>query len=88
MALANQLFASKGVPVVLGEYGAPRRNTPLDLQLHLDSRAHWMKYVTQKALGNGVIPFLWDTGDLIDRGTYVTRDQQGLNALLEAAGKK
>ena len=88
MALANQVFVSKGIPVVLGEYGAPRRTTPLDLDLHLASRAHWMKYVTQKALANGLLPFLWDTGDLINRQTYAVKDQQGLDALLEAAGKK
>jgi endoglucanase len=88
MALANQVFASKGIPVVLGEYGAPRRSTPLDLDLHLASRAHWMKYVTQKALANGLLPFLWDTGDLINRQTYAIQDQQGLDALLEGAGKK
>jgi hypothetical protein len=88
MELANELFASKGIPVLLGEYGAPRRTTPLDLDLHLASRAHWMKYTTQSALANGLIPFLWDTGDMIDRRTYAIKDQQGLDALLEAAGKK
>ena len=88
MALANQLFVSKGIPALLGEYGAPRRTTPLDLSLHLASRAHWMKYVTQKALANGLLPFLWDTGDLIDRRSYAIKDQQGLDALLEGAGKK
>ncbi|MCI4592313.1 glycoside hydrolase family 5 protein [Sphingobium sp. BYY-5] len=88
MQLANQLFVSKGIPVLLGEYGAPRRTTPRDLDLHLASRAHWMKYVTQKALANGILPFLWDTGDLIDRRTYAIKDQQGLDALLEGAGKK
>ena len=88
MALANQLFASKGVPVLLGEYGAPRRSNPLDLSMHLASRAHWMKYVTLKALANGLLPFLWDTGDLIDRRTYAIKDQQGLDAVLEGAGKK
>lgn len=88
MQLANQLFVSKGIPVLLGEYGAPRRTTPRDLDLHLASRAHWMKYVTQKALANGILPFLWDTGDLIDRRTYAIKDRQGLDALLEGAGKK
>jgi aryl-phospho-beta-D-glucosidase BglC (GH1 family) len=88
MALAKELFVSKGVPVLLGEYGAPRRTTPAELDLHLASRAYWMKYVTQTALANGVLPFLWDTGDLIDRRTYAVKDQQGLDALLEAAGKK
>jgi hypothetical protein len=47
-----------------------------------------MKYTTQSALANGLIPFLWDTGDMIDRRTYAITDQQGLDALLEAAGKK
>jgi endoglucanase len=88
MALAKRLFVDKGFPVLLGEYGAPRRTTPLDLDLHLASRAYWMKYVTQKALENGLLPFLWDTGDMIDRRTYVIKDQQGLDALLEGAGKK
>ncbi len=88
MELANEMFVSKGIPVVLGEYGAPRRTTPLDLDLHLASRAYWMKYVTQKALENGILPFLWDTGDLINRQTYAVKDQQGLDALLEAAGLK
>ncbi|WP_363826262.1 glycoside hydrolase family 5 protein [Sphingobium sp. LMC3-1-1.1] len=88
MALANQMFVSKGIQVMLGEYGAPRRTTPLDLEKHLASRAHWMKYVTQKALENGLRPFLWDTGDLINRWTTEIKDQQGLDALLEGAGKK
>jgi hypothetical protein len=47
-----------------------------------------MKYTTQKALANGIMPFLWDTGDLINRQTYAVKDQQGLDALLEGAGKK
>ncbi|WP_428028135.1 glycoside hydrolase family 5 protein [Altererythrobacter sp.] len=88
MQLANDLFASKGIPMLLGEYGAPRRSNPLDLDLHLASRAHWMKYVTQKSLENGLKPFFWDIGDLIDRSTLVVKDQQGLDALLEGAGKK
>ena len=88
MQLAKQLFSSKGIPVMLGEYAAPRRTNPLDLDLHLASRAHWMKYVTQSSLANGVIPFYWDVGTLIDRTTLAVKDQQGLDALLEGAGKK
>lgn len=88
MELAKELFVSKGIPVLLGEYAAPRRTTPLDLELHLASRAHWMKYVTQQALANGILPFYWDVGGLIDRQTYAITDQQGLDALLEGAGKK
>ncbi|PCD03655.1 dihydroxy-acid dehydratase [Sphingomonas spermidinifaciens] len=87
MALAKEMFVSKGVPVLLGEYGAPRRSTPRDLEKHLASRAYWMKYVTLKARENGLLPFLWDTGDLIDRRTYAVKDRQGLDALLQGAGK-
>lgn len=92
MQLANQLFASKGIPVMLGEYAAPRRTNPAnviprDLDLHLASRAHWMEYVTKKALENGIKPFYWDVGSLINRATLAVTDQQGLDALLKGAGK-
>jgi hypothetical protein len=92
MQLGNQLFVSKGVPVLLGEYAAPRRTTPLDLEKHLASRAHWSEYVTQQARGSGILPFYWDigvgAGSVIDRQTYAIKDQQALDALLKGAGKK
>ena len=88
IGIVKQQFTSQGVPVVLGEYAAMKRSTPLDLDLHLASRAHWMEYVTQKARANGLLPFLWDTGELIDRSNYTVKDQQGLDAALEGAGKK
>jgi hypothetical protein len=87
MAIEKQQFTSQGVPVILGEYATPKRSTPLDLQRHLDSRAHWMEYVTRQARANGVLPFLWDTGELIDRYNYTVKDRQGLDALLQGAGK-
>jgi hypothetical protein len=87
MAIEKQQFTGQGIPVILGEYAAVKRTTPLDLQLHLASRAHWMEYVTQQARANGVLPFLWDTGELIDRYNYTVKDQQGLNAVLQGAGK-
>ncbi|WAC46845.1 glycoside hydrolase family 5 protein [Asticcacaulis sp. SL142] len=88
MAILKRLFTDKGIPVILGEYGAMTRKGPFDLEKHLASRNYWLAYVTQMALENGVVPFLWDTGDLIDRRTQALRDPQGLNALLIGAGKK
>lgn len=88
MATVKRLFSDKGIPTVLGEFGAIARTTPKDLDLHLASRAFWIKYITQKALANGLIPFLWDTGGLIDRTTLAVLDQRGLDAILEGAGKK
>lgn len=88
MTLAKSVFIDKGIPVMVGEFGATPRTNPLDLDLHKASRAHWMKYVTQKALANGLRPFLWDTGGLIDRRTRAVLDQQGMDAVLEGAGLK
>lgn len=88
MAKMKRKFVDAGIPVVLGEYSAMIRTTPLELDLHRASRAHWMKYVTQKALANGMLPFVWDTGGMIDRRNPRVLDQQGLDALLEGAGKK
>lgn len=87
MGLVKQMFTSKGIPVVLGEYGAPIHRQARDLTLSLASRAHWMEYVTQQARANGMLPFLWDTGSLIDRRSGAIKDQQGLEALLLGADK-
>lgn len=63
-------FVDKGIPVVLGEFGAIRRTTLTgdDLIKHLDSRAYYLKHVVQKAKANGLIPFYWDEGSLGNNG--------------------
>lgn len=81
-------FTSAGIPVLLGEYAAFRRSKgPKDMAAHNASVTHWMKYVTQSAIANGVLPFLWDAGGFIDRRTLAIKDPDSLNALLQAAGK-
>tara|TARA_R110002050_G_scaffold53118_2_gene120829 strand:- start:62440 stop:63957 length:1518 start_codon:yes stop_codon:yes gene_type:complete len=85
-------FVDQGIPVILGEFGAIRRNTLTgdDLQLHLDSRAYYLKYVVKQAKANGLLPFYWDEGSignngfgLFDRSDNTVFDQQALDALLE-----
>ncbi|MES1202207.1 MAG: glycoside hydrolase family 5 protein [Pseudomonadota bacterium] len=89
MAKMKSKFVDAGVPVILGEYGlSGPRSGVAEPNLHLASRAHWMKTVTQQALANGVLPFFWDTGGLIDRRNLTILDQAGLDALMEGAGKK
>lgn len=87
-------FVDKGIPVVLGEFGAIRRTTLTgsDLELHLNSRAYYIKYVTERAIANGMIPFYWDEGSLenhgfgiFDRSDNTVFDQQVLTALQEGA---
>lgn len=84
-------FVDKGIPVVLGEFGAIRRDLTGDaLALHLKSRADFLKYVVKQSKANGMIPFYWDAGNLgvntmslFDRSNNTVYDQQALDALLD-----
>lgn len=84
-------FVDKGIPVILGEFGAIRRDLTGDaLTLHLNSRAYFLKYVVKQAKANGLIPFYWDAGNLgvntmslFNRSNNTVYDSQALNALLD-----
>lgn len=79
-------FVDKGIPVLMGEYGAYRRdgsaNIPKDLALHEKSVDYWITYVTKTAIANGVKPIWWDTGGLLDRSKLTVKDQRSLDALI------
>jgi len=87
-------FTSKGIPVVMGEYGAIYRDklTGDALTLHTNSHAYFYQYVTQRALASGLIPFMWEQGynpfQLFDRNTPKLARPQLLDAVLIGAGKK
>ena len=49
-------FLDKGIPVILGEYGATKKNK------NEAGRIRWMAAVTQICLDYGICPVLWDTG--------------------------
>ncbi len=85
--LVKTQFADQGIPVILGEYGAMTRThlTGENLELHLASRAYYLKTITERAMAYGMVPMFWDTGSLLDRDDYTVLDQQGLNALMEGA---
>ncbi|MGV3765521.1 MAG: cellulase family glycosylhydrolase [Chitinophagaceae bacterium] len=78
-------FIDKNIPVIMGEYGAYRRNgnspPPADLDMHNKSVDHWITYVTKKALENGLKPFWWDTGGALDRTNLAVKDQRTMDAL-------
>jgi aryl-phospho-beta-D-glucosidase BglC (GH1 family) len=91
-ALMKQQFIDKGIPVVLGEFGAVRRGnlTGDALKLHQNSRAYYLQYVTQQAKAYGLLPFYWDSGPvdssgsgIFDRKTNTVSDQQSLDALIQ-----
>lgn len=86
-------FVDKGIPVLLGEYAASLRATlPEHLyQEHVRSRNHYLYYVTQSAIKNGLIPFYWDNGatgnnasGLFDRSKLTVAHPDALAALLRA----
>ena len=92
MAMMKQQFVDKGIPVVLGEYAVIRRNslTGDNLELHLASRAYYLRYLTQKARSSGLLPFYWDAGNmgnnasaLFNRRDYTVYDQVALDAIME-----
>ncbi|MBD0822401.1 cellulase family glycosylhydrolase [Aestuariibaculum marinum] len=88
--LMKSQFVDKGIPVVLGEFAAIKREnlSGENLQLHLNSRAYYLKSVVQQAKANGLLPFYWDAGNmgnhssaLFNRTNNTVYDQQALDAL-------
>jgi endoglucanase len=88
-SLAKKKFVDKGIPVILGEYGAYRRDNnqhkPKDLETHNKAVDYWIKYVTKQAIANGIIPFWWDTGGALDRAKYTVKDQRTIDAINDGA---
>jgi len=86
----KQKFIDKGIPVIMGEYGAYRRNgsanVPKDLALHEASVDYWTTFTTKEALARGIKPFWWDTGGALDRSNNTVKDQRTIDALI--AGSK
>ncbi|WP_205513601.1 cellulase family glycosylhydrolase [Longitalea arenae] len=82
-------FVDKGIPVIMGEYGAYRRDNsahvPKELALHNASVDYWITFTTKEALAHGVKPFWWDTGGALDRRTNTVKDQRTIDALLAGA---
>ncbi|MEO7581084.1 MAG: glycoside hydrolase family 5 protein, partial [Massilia sp.] len=93
-ALMKAKFVDKGIPVLIGEFGAIRRTTltGADLSLHLNSRAYFLNYVTRKMVANGLVPFYWDEGasgnngfGIINRATNTVSDQQAADAIVNGS---
>jgi aryl-phospho-beta-D-glucosidase BglC (GH1 family) len=80
-------FVDKGIPVVLGEYSTSRRTDPnkpipKDTLMHNRSVDDWTKFVTKSAKTNGMLPFFWEVGQMLDRANNVIKDQRMYNALV------
>ncbi|MES1227773.1 MAG: cellulase family glycosylhydrolase, partial [Armatimonadota bacterium] len=77
-------FVSKGIPVLLGEFGAyPTPNlTGTDKTLNYNDTTYWDKYVQEAARSRGIAPFYWSTpGSIFNWSTGAVTDQAVLNAV-------
>jgi len=74
-------FVDKGIPFLMGEYGAYRRSTPKDLPTHNDAVDYWITFNTKQAIAHGMKPFWWDTGGFVDRSSDTVKDARTINAI-------
>jgi endoglucanase len=83
-------FINKGIPVILGEFGAYKRKLsfPSDQALNHKSVEYFNKYVVKLALENGIIPYYWDTPmNLFNRYTGKILDRGVVKAIMEGANE-
>ncbi len=81
-------YIDKGVPVILGEYGASYQDG------HDDYQRYYLEYVTKAAVDRGIVPVYWDNGGrkggkdsfaLIDREANGVFRPKLMEAILRAA---
>ena len=81
-------YVDKGIPVILGEFGAYKRklSLPSDQALHNASVEYFNKYVVKSAIKNGIIPYYWDVpNNLFNRSTGEVLDKEVVKAMMEGA---
>jgi endoglucanase len=52
---AQNTFINRGIPVVIGEFGAMNKN-------NVDMRADWAEFYVKTAMDKGIPCFWWDNG--------------------------
>lgn len=75
-------FIDKGVPVIVGEYGAYLKPAYPGMAPY---RKAWATYVTRSMSQRGLVPMWWDTGEMIDRVTGAHKLPDMLEVLVNNA---
>lgn len=80
-------FVERGIPVILGEYGAITIRTGLgaNQEAHDKSRNLYDETVTREAKNYGLVPFYWETGRVVNRNTGEIRDSYAMDGILKGA---
>jgi hypothetical protein len=89
LGLMKTRFIDKGIPVIIGEYGAFRKNLnpPADQALHNASIEYYYRYFVKSAMSKGIIPYCWDTGGIFDFKTGRVVDRVVLKAIMQGAAE-
>lgn len=87
LGLMKTKFVDKGIPVIIGEYGAFRRqlSPPSDQALHNASIKSYYRYFVKSATSKGIITYCWDTGGIFNFTTGKKNDRDVLNAIMQGA---
>lgn len=86
LGLMKTKFIDKGIPVIIGEYGAFRRTlTPSDQALHNASIKSYYRYFVKSAMSKGIITYCWDTGGIFNFSTGETKDGDVLSSIMLGA---
>jgi len=75
-------FIDKGIPVIVGEYGAYLKSAYPGMSTY---RTYWTKYVTKSMVSHGLVPMWWDTGELFNRTTGAQTDATIISAIIDNA---
>lgn len=91
LGLMKKKFADKGIPVIIGEFGAYKRKlkSPSDQKLHNASVEYFKEYFIKSAISKGFVPFYWDINrGLFDRSKGKVLDSDLLKAIIHGANEK
>lgn len=75
-------FVAKGIPVIVGEWGAMRRDLPTGGNNEDDCIKHASHFATQ-CRERGIVPVVWDFG-YIDRHTFKWKRDEVVSKIVEA----
>jgi len=87
LGMMKTKFVDKGIPVIIGEYGAFRKQVlpPSNQALHNASIKSYYRYFVKSAMKMGIITYCWDTGGIINFSTGATNDRDVLSSIMQGA---
>jgi aryl-phospho-beta-D-glucosidase BglC (GH1 family) len=94
LQIVQHTFVDKGIPVIIGEFGANDHSNPAvvgqanvapDSVMARNSFTHYLGFIARDATNHGITPFFW--AGVFDRQTNTVNDQQALDSLLVGVGK-